>query len=51
MGTVDELEKQTKTDSVEAAFLSLTGNEIREEEATGTDRMRQHRQAWRGGKR
>ncbi len=50
MGSVAELKKQTKTDSVEEAFLSLTGHEIRDEEASGVDRMRQHRQAW-GGRR
>ena len=30
-GTSGELKKKTKTDSLEGAFLSLTGNEIREE--------------------
>ena len=35
------LEKtQTKTDTLEGAFLALTGHEIREESATSTDRMR-----------
>jgi ABC-2 type transport system ATP-binding protein len=48
IGTVDELKKQTKTDSVEEAFLSLTGHAIREEEATGADRMRSMRRMWRG---
>lgn len=43
-GTSDELKKQTKTQTLEAAFLALTGNEIREEEASSMDRMRLHRQ-------
>lgn len=42
-GTAEELEKQTSTMSLEEAFLSLTGRSIREEEASGTDRMRQHK--------
>jgi ABC-2 type transport system ATP-binding protein len=50
-GSPDELKKQTNTQSLEEAFLKLTGNVIRDEEVTGTDRMRQHRQAWRGGRR
>ena len=51
IGTADELKKKTQTDSLEEAFLKLTGSHIRDEEATGTDRMRQHRQAWRGSRR
>ena len=39
-GTPDELKKQTVTDSLEQAFLALTGNTIREEEASGLDQMR-----------
>lgn len=39
-GTVSELKKTTKTKSLEEAFLSLTGHEIREEEATGIDQLR-----------
>lgn len=42
-GTNESLKKQTKTTSLEDAFLALTGRTIREEEASGTDRMRQHR--------
>lgn len=44
-GTSSELKKQTKTDSLEGAFLSLTGHEIREEEGTSLDRMRAFRKA------
>ncbi len=49
-GTPKELMEQTKTKSLEEAFLSLTGATIRDEEATGTDRMRTMRKAW-GGRR
>ena len=47
-GTSAELKQQTGTTSLEDAFLKLTGNVIRDEEASGSDQMRQHRQAWRG---
>ena len=50
-GSSEELRKQTETNSLEEAFLKLTGSAIRDEEVTVTDRMRQHRQAWRGNKR
>jgi len=39
-GTPDELKKQTATGSLEQAFLALTGNTIREEEASGLDQLR-----------
>lgn len=39
-GTSEELKKQTKTKSLEEAFLALTGKAIREEEAGSTDKMR-----------
>ncbi len=47
-GTVAELMEQTKTESLEAAFLALTGSAIRDEQASATDQMRQFAQAWRG---
>ena len=47
MGNPQELKNQTKTNSLEEAFLKLTGNIIRDEEVTSIDRMRQHGQAWR----
>lgn len=47
MGTAQELKKKTKTDSLEGAFLALTGKAIREEEASSADRMRQSRMMWR----
>ncbi|MGE5042025.1 MAG: ABC transporter ATP-binding protein [Candidatus Levyibacteriota bacterium] len=50
-GTADSLKKQTKTESLEDAFLELTGRSIREEEATGKDHMRMRRQMFRGGRR
>jgi ABC-2 type transport system ATP-binding protein len=39
-GTVEQLKKETGTNSLEEAFLDLTGKEIREEEANSTDHMR-----------
>lgn len=39
-GTSESLRKQTKTSSLEKAFLSLTGREIREEEAAPMSFMR-----------
>lgn len=47
-GTTQELLKKTQTNTLEKAFLALTGNRLRDEGATGTDRMRQHRAMWRG---
>jgi len=47
IGSSEELKKQTKTNSLEEAFLSLTGKQIREEEATGIDRLRIHRKMFR----
>src|SRR5512142_1647813 len=40
-GTPQELKQQTGTESLEAAFLALTGTTIRDEEATSADQMRQ----------
>jgi ABC-2 type transport system ATP-binding protein len=39
-GTADELKKKTETDSLEDAFLKLTGTVIRDEDASAADRMR-----------
>lgn len=47
-GTAATLKKQTKTTTLEEAFLSLTGKTIRDEEATGAESMRQMRKMWRG---
>jgi ABC-2 type transport system ATP-binding protein len=46
-GSSAELKKQTGTDSLEAAFLALTGTTIRDESATATDQVRQFARAWR----
>jgi ABC-2 type transport system ATP-binding protein len=46
-GTLEELKKNTKTDSLEDAFLSLTGTTIRDEEVNNIDRLRIHRKHWR----
>ncbi len=45
-GTVAELKTQTGKATLEEAFLSITGHAIREEEASGADRMRQHNKIW-----
>jgi len=42
-GTSEELKKKTNTNSLEEAFLALTGTTIREEGSNSTDRMRMHR--------
>ncbi len=47
VGTDKELQKKTNTDSLENAFLALTGNVIREEEVSAVDRMRLRRRMWR----
>jgi len=46
-GTLDELKAQTKTETLEEAFLSFTGNTIREEEASSVDHMRAMSKMWR----
>jgi len=47
-GTSTELKNQTKTNSLEEAFLALTGKVIREEEANSIDRLRMVRRAHTG---
>jgi ABC-2 type transport system ATP-binding protein len=49
-GSPAELMAQTKTNSLEAAFLALTGSAIRDEQADQMDHMRQMMRAW-GAKR
>ncbi len=47
-GTPQALKEQTQTDSLEAAFLALTGNTIRDERAdVAADQMRQVAKMWR----
>jgi ABC-2 type transport system ATP-binding protein len=43
LGTAEELKEKTKTQSLEGAFLALTGSEIRKEEAGDVDKMRMMR--------
>ncbi|NVN96698.1 ATP-binding cassette domain-containing protein [Candidatus Nomurabacteria bacterium] len=45
-GTSGELKEKTNTKSLEDAFLSLTGNVIREENASSVDQMRLNRRMW-----
>jgi len=47
IGSSAELKQQTDTDSLEAAFLKLTGTSIRDESATAADQMRQVSRVWR----
>jgi ABC-2 type transport system ATP-binding protein len=46
-GTPAELKQQTETDSLEAAFLKLTGTSIRDESANEVVKMRQMARMWR----
>ena len=45
-GTPQELKQQTGTETLEQAFLKLTGSSIRDEEASPADRMRQMARTW-----
>jgi len=45
-GTVDSLKKETNTQTLEDAFLSLTGKDIRDEDGNATDRLRMMRRAY-----
>jgi ABC-2 type transport system ATP-binding protein len=49
-GSAADLTKQTQTASLEEAFLKLTGSEIRDEESSATDRLR-NRAKMMGGRR
>ena len=46
-GTPAELKEQTRSESLEQAFLALTGSSIRDESAGSIDQMRQIVKAWR----
>ena len=46
-GSSQELKAQTNTDSLEHAFLALTGTTIRDERADAADQMRQVVKMWR----
>ncbi len=45
-GTPQELKLQTKSESLEQAFLALTGSSIRDESATSADQLRQVAKMW-----
>jgi ABC-2 type transport system ATP-binding protein len=45
-GTPQELKQQTNSESLEQAFLALTGSTIRDETATSTDQLRQMTKMW-----
>ena len=46
-GTSAELQERTNSDSLEGAFLALTGDSIRDESASSADNMRQVARMWR----
>jgi ABC-2 type transport system ATP-binding protein len=46
-GSSQDLKTQTQTDSLEHAFLALTGTTIRDERADAADQMRQVAKMWR----
>ena len=46
LGTAEELKKQTETNSLEEAFLKLTGKNIRADEASTIDVLRNGRKMW-----
>ena len=46
-GTPQELKQQTSSETLEQAFLALTGSSIREEDASAVDRMRSMARAFR----
>ena len=50
-GSPEELRQQTNSETLEGAFLALTGSSIREQEASGLDQMRNMARAWRGSRR
>ncbi len=47
IGTPDKLQKNTKTKSLEEAFLHYTGRGIREEEVGSIEQLRMNRRLWR----
>ncbi|MEI6588165.1 MAG: ATP-binding cassette domain-containing protein [Candidatus Moraniibacteriota bacterium] len=46
-GTAEELKAKTNTETLEDAFLQLTGDQIREEGANAVDKLRTMKRAWR----
>ncbi|MFC5864454.1 ABC transporter ATP-binding protein [Acidicapsa dinghuensis] len=51
VGTPKAIKEQTGTESLEEAFLALTGSTIRDESAGSADQMRQFARMWSGGRR
>jgi ABC-2 type transport system ATP-binding protein len=51
IGSSAELKAQTGADSLEGAFLKLTGTTIRDEAAGSADQMRQLARMWSRGQR
>jgi ABC-2 type transport system ATP-binding protein len=45
-GSAQELQTLTSTDSLEGAFLALTGSTIRDEASNSADQMRQFAKMW-----
>ena len=50
-GTSEDLKTRTSSQTLEQAFLALTGSTIRNEIAGSIDQMRQMSRMWRGGRR
>ena len=50
-GTPEELKQQTATQSLEEAFLSLTGSTIRDEAANSNEQLKQMARMWGGNRR
>ncbi len=50
-GSLEELKSRTSSPSLEEAFLTLTGHDIRREQASAPERMRNFRKLWRGYRR
>ena len=46
-GTSNQLKNETKSKTLEEAFLKLTGHGIRDESASAIEDLRSHRRAWR----
>jgi ABC-2 type transport system ATP-binding protein len=50
-GSPEELKSTTATQSLEEAFLMLTGRDLRSDQASSQERMRTFRKLWRGHRR
>jgi len=50
-GTPREIKDSTGTESLEDAFLKLTGSTIRDESAGSADQLRQFAKMWQQGRR